>query len=277
MLTGLLLSAFLMGLGGMAHCAAMCGMACSVALPKGVPLMALLGRSLGYAALGAMAAASAGVIAQLGREVAFLQPFWIMLLAAAVVLGLWLAFTGRMPAMLDHWGLGVYRRTRARWQAWAAAHAGAWWQPAWPLLAGALWAFLPCALLYGALMLAALAPDAAGGAAVMLVFSVPSAFGVWAAPWVLGRLLRRSAASTGAAPPPGPAGLGTVAPVLWLRLQPVVATDAPPAVAPPQEGSRGTAWMDPRWAVRLAGLGMAAMAGWGISHHLWMQYQAWCA
>lgn len=277
MLSGLMLSAFLMGLGGMAHCAAMCGIACSVALPGGVPLLALLGRSVGYAVLGALAAAGAGLIAQLGRQVAFLQPFWIMLLAAAVVLGLWLAATGRMPAMLDHWGLSLYRRTRARWQHWAAAHAGAWWRPAWPLMAGALWAFLPCGLLYAALMLAALAPDAIGGAVVMLAFSVPSAVGVWAAPWVLARLTRRSRPVEAADSSPGTVGAVAVAPVLWLRAQPSATNHSALDNVAAQRVEPSAGWVDPRWAVRLAGLGMAAMAAWGISHHLWAQYQAWCA
>lgn len=276
MLSSLLLTALLMGLGGMAHCAAMCGAACSVAAPGGVPLKALAGRSLGYAALGALAAASAGLVAQLGRQVAFLQPFWIMLLVAAVLLGVWLLFTGRMPAQLDHLGLSLYRRVRARWQGFAARHAGAAWAPFTPLLAGMLWAFLPCGLLYAALMVAALAPHAWGGAAVMLAFSVPSAFGVWAAPWVLGRLLRRGRAP---AAPEEPLPATTVAPVLWM---PRTAGARAPIAAPVREsqplgaGPLG-AWVDPRWAVRVAGLGLATMAAWAVSHHVWSQYQAWCA
>lgn len=265
MLTGLWVSAFLMGLGGMAHCAAMCGMACSVAMPGGVPWSALVGRSVGYAVLGGVAAASAGLIAELGRRVGFLQPFWIMLLVAAVILGLWLMAKGRMPALLDHWGTDLYRRTRARWQAWAQRRQGAWWWPAWPVIAGMLWAFLPCGLLYAALMLASLAPTVWGGATVMLAFSVPSAVGVWAAPWVLNKLTGRAQGRDGA--------LGessAIAPVLWLRSEPA-------AALPRDVFSRASTWVNPRWAIRLAGLGMAAMAGWGLAHHMWAQYQAWCA
>ncbi|NBD19876.1 sulfite exporter TauE/SafE family protein [Aquabacterium fontiphilum] len=281
MLSSLLLTALLMGLGGMAHCAAMCGAACAVAMPGGVPIKALIGRSLGYAMLGALAAASAGVIAQVGRQVAFLQPFWIMLLVAAVVLGLWLVVTGRMPQRLDHAGLTVYRRVRARWQAFAARHVDAPWAPATPLLAGALWAFLPCGLLYAALMVAALAPNAAGGAAVMLTFSLPSAVGVWAAPWVLGRLLRRTDGASGAAS-------GAVAPVLWAPRAAATASAVQPASrhtsderltvsGPARPASPLGALVDPRWAVRAAGAGLAAMAAWAVSHHVWAQYQAWCA
>jgi sulfite exporter TauE/SafE len=286
-LSGLLLSAFLMGLGGMAHCAAMCGVACT-AIPGGLPWTAMLGRSLGYAALGALAAASAGLVAQLGRQVGFLQPFWIMLLVAAVVLGVWLAVSGRMPAVMDQWGLDVYRRARARWQQWAARHDSAAWRPVMPLVAGMFWAFLPCGLLYAALMLATLAPTPAGGAAVMLAFSVPSALGVWAAPWVLRKLIRRASPAADApvtAPAPS-APATTAAPVVWLRSVGVADGAAPGQGAAsgtrPQSGVQpgvpsGSAWLDPRWAIRLAGLSMAAMAAWAVSHHLWAQYQAWCA
>lgn len=287
MLSGLLLSAFLMGLGGMAHCAAMCGVACT-AIPGGLPWTAMLGRSLGYAALGALAAASAGLVAQLGRQVGFLQPFWIMLLVAAVVLGVWLAVSGRMPAVMDQWGLDVYRRARARWQQWAARHDSAAWRPVMPLVAGMFWAFLPCGLLYAALMLATLAPTPAGGAAVMLAFSVPSALGVWAAPWVLRKLIRRASPAADApvtAPAPS-APATTAAPVVWLRSVGVADGAVPgqgaASGARPQPGVQpsvpsGSAWLDPRWAIRLAGLSMAAMAAWAVSHHLWAQYQAWCA
>ena len=36
-------------------------------------------------------------------------------------------------------------------------------------------------------------------------------------------------------------------------------------------------WLDQRLAVRIAGLGLAAMAAWGLWHQLWAQWQAWCA
>ena len=54
-----MLAAFLMGLGGVPHCAAMCGAACAVVFPGGVPRWALVGRCLSYAVLGVVAAASA--------------------------------------------------------------------------------------------------------------------------------------------------------------------------------------------------------------------------
>ena len=84
MLSSLMLTAFLMGLGGVPHCAAMCGAACAALLPNGVPLTSLLGRCVGYALLGAVAAVGFGAAAQWGRQVSFLQPLWIMALALAL-------------------------------------------------------------------------------------------------------------------------------------------------------------------------------------------------
>lgn len=101
MLSSLMLTAFLMGLGGVPHCAAMCGAACAALLPNGVPLLSLLGRCMGYALLGAVAAVGFGAAAQWGRQVSFLQPLWIMAQALALLLGLWLLWSGAMPRQFD--------------------------------------------------------------------------------------------------------------------------------------------------------------------------------
>ncbi|MDO9235564.1 MAG: sulfite exporter TauE/SafE family protein [Aquabacterium sp.] len=188
MLSGLILTAFLMGAGGAPHCAAMCGAPCAAALPQGIPVVSLLGRCVGYALLGSIAAASSGMAAQWGRQIAFIQPFWILLQAGALVFGLLLLFRGQMPGQLDAAGQEVYRSMRARMasSAWASKP---FFRPFLPFMAGMAWAMLPCGLLYGAVVVAALAPSALGGALVMLAFAVPSAVGVWAAPAVLRRLM----------------------------------------------------------------------------------------
>lgn len=273
MLTGLLFTAFLMGLGGMPHCAAMCGAACAVAFPRGLPAGTWLGRLLGYATLGAVAAVSAGAVSRWGREVAMLKPLWVMAQVAVVLLGLHLLISGRMPAMLDGAGRAAYDGLRAHVAAMSQALQPPWrglWQAGWPLLGGLAWALLPCGLLYAALMVAALAPDAWGGALVMLAFGVPSSVGVWVAPWLMRRL------GLGRAPVAAEASV----PVIWLR--PEGAGDAlPPAPlgtprASPEPSPRA-AWVDPRWAVRASGLGLALMGVWSVWHQLVAQWQAWCA
>ncbi len=295
MLTGLLLTAFLMGLGGIPHCTAMCGAACAVAFPRGLPVTTWLGRLMGYAAVGGVAAVSAGVVSRWGREVAMLKPLWVMAQVAVVILGMHLLIRGRMPAWLDGAGRAAYDGWRTRMAAWPAALPPFWrglWQTAWPLLGGLSWALLPCGLLYAALMVAALAPDAWGGSLVMLAFGVPSSIGVWAAPWVVRQwaVWRRHAddasgvapavcatsVTTGAAVRTA-TGTATV-PVIWMR--PV----GEPSRSQPQPSVSGAAALrpgeplvDPRWAVRASGLSLAVMGMWSVWHQLVAQWQAWCA
>ncbi len=282
MLSSLMLTAFLMGLGGVPHCAAMCGAACAALLPNGVPLLSLLGRCVGYALLGAVAAVGFGAAAQWGRQVSFLQPLWVMAQALALLLGLWLLWSGAMPRQLDELGQGAYRALRARLNATPVFREGGALRAIWPFVAGMAWAMLPCGLLYAAVMVAALAPDALGGGLVMLAFAVPGAFGVWGAPVVLRRLARIGRGSDVSAP----AGLGqgdaaAIVPVLWLR------PERPDACAgsaarkalgsTPSGAAQAGAAFDPRWAVRLSGLMLAAMSAWALYHQVMDQWRAWCA
>jgi sulfite exporter TauE/SafE len=85
----------------------------------------------------------------------------------------------------------------------------------------------PCGLLQSAIVIAALANTAAGGAAAMAAFAMASAAGLHFAPWVAQKMSLR----------PG-----------------------------------GTAW-----AVRLAGLALAAGSGWALGHDLWGRVAAYCA
>jgi len=286
MLTGLLLTAFLMGLGGIPHCAAMCGAACAVAFPRGLPAAALVGRLLGYAALGSVVAVSAGVVSRWGREVAMLKPLWVMVQVAVVILGVHLLICGRMPAPLDGAGRAAYDSWRTRLSAWSAALSPRWrglWMTAWPLLGGLSWALLPCGLLYAALMVAALAPDALGGALVMLAFGIPSAMGVWTAPWVMRQLTmrHRQVSDAGQGAPAMSEALtgvdGVTVPVIWMQPSRELHRSSQPG-APAKAALRpGQTWVDPRWAVRVAGLSLIAMGVWSVWHQLVAQWQAWCA
>lgn len=280
MLSGLMLTALLMGLGGVPHCAAMCGAACAALLPRGLPLASLAGRCVGYALLGAVAAMGFGAAAHWGRQMSYLQPLWLMAQALAFVLGLWLAYSGSMPQQLDDLGQGAYRALRARLSATPAFREGGVLRVLWPFVAGMAWAMLPCGLLYAAVMVAALAPDAVGGAAVMLAFALPGAFGVWGAPVVL-RLLARFRRREDAPPPIPASSVGSAAsivPVLWLR------TEAPSGDACSQTSDAashgvpvGAVSHDPRWAVRLSGLMLVLMSAWAVYHQVMTQWQGWCA
>lgn len=273
MLSSLMLTAFLMGLGGVPHCAAMCGAACAAFLPRGVPLVSLLGRCLGYAVLGAVAAASFGAAAQWGRHFSFLQPLWMLAQALVLVLGLLLLVTGGMPRWLDGVGQQVYRALRERLSRNALFAEGGSLRLVWPLVAGMAWALLPCGLLYAAVMVAALAPDPMGGALVMLSFALPGAFGVWAAPAVL-RWIANWRRQVPAESDATASVQGALAPVIWLRsggARGVV--DAPSANVP----SSSSSLIDPRWAVRLSGVMLVGMSAWALYHQVMDQWKAWCA
>jgi hypothetical protein len=54
-----------------------------------------------------------------------------------------------------------------------------------PLIAGMLWALLPCGLLYSALIVAALAGNPWQGAGVMATFALASGLVLGVAPWAL--------------------------------------------------------------------------------------------
>lgn len=173
----LLLAALLMGLAGSLHCTAMCGAACTAITQTSGPrpsralLSFHLGRVASYAAAGALAAASVGALGAWSQAVPALRPLWSLVHGAALVLGLWLLWTARQPA----WMMRVGRSPTL-----ATAPAG--WQPMQgPLRSAALgsaWALLPCGLLQSALLVAALANDAAGGATVMAVFALASSLGL---------------------------------------------------------------------------------------------------
>ena len=182
----LLLSAILMGLAGTPHCLAMCGAACAVASggrPQGLVWLHL-GRLMGYAVAGAVAAASMGSLAALGQAVAALRPLWTLVHLAALVLGLYLVWQGRQPAWMERLG-----RPRA---AAAVAHRGSTWQaiklPVRQASLGLAWVAWPCGLLQSALLVAALANSPVHGALVMAGFGGASAAGLVLGPAIWWRL-----------------------------------------------------------------------------------------
>lgn len=193
-----MLSALMLGAAGAPHCAAMCGPACAVLTRGGQASSSAafqLARVASYALAGAVVASSVGALAWLGQASPALRPLWTLAHAAALALGLWLLWQGRQPAWLARVGRGSTRASD--WQPVAlggtALNAGATARPASGGLlragaAGGLWAAWPCGLLHSALVVAALANSAAGGAGVMAGFALASAPGLVAAPWLWRRL-----------------------------------------------------------------------------------------
>lgn len=185
MQTSLAVTALLMGLAGGPHCVAMCGAACAgigkAAGQRGT--LALwtfqVGRMAGYSALGAAAAASMQGLGWLTTQTAVMRPVWTLFHVAVMVLGLMLALLARQPVWLDATARSVWSRVRVFSAAWGR---GA------PLALGAAWAFMPCGLLYSALLLAALSGGPLEGALSMALFAMGSSVSLVIGPWLLLRL-----------------------------------------------------------------------------------------
>lgn len=257
MVSGLLLAALALGLAGLPHCGAMCAAPCMAASRPcaGAPaatssaLGLQAGRLAGYALLGALAASSVGFARLAASHVDALRPLWLMLQLALLVCGVWLLACGSIPRWMD--GLTPAASWPSRWAERLAAGGRPWPAPVRSALVGLAWAVLPCAQLYAAVLVAALAPNAAGGAAVMLVFGLPAAAMFAGLPLAWG---------------------------WWTRRAPAHPEDAQP-VRLLRRGWRGRV---ARWAaapdlpVRLAGAALAASAGAMIVHAAVRPLAAWC-
>ena len=214
MQSSLALTALMMGLAGGPHCVAMCGAACAgLAQASGEHRQAALwsfqlGRLLGYALLGGLAAASVQGLGWLTVQSAALRPVWSLLHVAAMGLGLWLIVYARQPVWLDQSARRLWSRVRA---------FNARWGRAAPVLVGGLWALMPCGLLYSALMVAALTSRPVDGAATMALFAAGSSVSLWAGPWLLLRLQSVGDGSWGIRLA-GAALIGTSAWALWMGL-----------------------------------------------------------
>lgn len=190
----LAVTALLMGLAGGPHCIAMCGAACAgigqAAGPNKNSAMWSFqaGRVIGYSALGAVAAASMQALGWLTVQSAALRPVWTLFHVATFVLGLLLLLKAQQPIWLEQAGKKIWHGARSLAQ---GRGRGA------PLVIGALWTFLPCGLLYSALLVAALTGGALKGAAVMALFALGTSVSMMAGPWLWFRLRGKGAGDWG--------------------------------------------------------------------------------
>lgn len=184
-----------MGLAGTPHCLAMCGgtsagviRACSRGNAGQATLAFHLGRLLGYAAGGAVAASSVLLLRNLGEAAPVMRPLWTLLHLAVLGFGLWLLWTGRQPQWMQGRGRSLPPELAA--QGWQKIQG-----PARAAAAGSLWLAWPCGLLQSALIVATLAPSATTGALVMSAFAATSSIGLVAGPALWLRYAGRGGAS----------------------------------------------------------------------------------
>lgn len=173
-------TALLMGLAGGPHCIAMCGAACSGVIrgagaqPAAGMWTFQAGRLLGYSAAGAAAGLAVQSFAWLSAHTAALRPAWTLFHVAVLAWGLMLLARARQPAWIESTGRGLWQRVRPL----AQRRGGL-------LTSGALWTFMPCGLLYSALLVASLSGGALQGAASMALFALGSGISLGLAPQAL--------------------------------------------------------------------------------------------
>lgn len=188
MQASLAITALLMGLAGGPHCVAMCGAACAgIGQVPGSRRHSAMwafqaGRVLGYATLGALAATSIQGLGWLTTQSAALRPVWTLFHVATTLLGLSLLYSAQQPVWIEAVGKKIWVRMRSL--------AAKWGRGA-PLVIGTFWAFLPCGLLYSALLVAALTGSASQGAAVMALFALGTSVSMMAGPWLWLKLAGR--------------------------------------------------------------------------------------
>ncbi len=168
-------AALVAGVFGSAHCLGMCGgiaglfavklEVASLARRAGLGLAYNLGRILSYAVLGFL-------VAGIGKTIAGLIPVLAgpVRLASGILIilvGLQIAFNWRLLQFLERGGAVV-------WQRIAPSARGLLPVTSVPqaLALGFLWGWLPCGLVYSALLIAATSGEALNGAAVMAVFGL---------------------------------------------------------------------------------------------------------
>jgi sulfite exporter TauE/SafE len=172
-----LTAAFLIGLFGSGHCVAMCGgIVGALSLPgreRGArerllhPLAYHGGRLTSYAVAGALAgllgsAATPWLDPALAARVAS----WLSALFL-VLLGLYLTGAATVLGFLERAAGPLWRRVEPLGRRWLPIrHGGHAW------LAGLVWGWLPCGMVYAVLSLSLGAGDALSGAARMLAFGL---------------------------------------------------------------------------------------------------------
>ncbi len=175
-------AAFLMGLAGAGHCLMMCGGLAGALGPKPKPVDLIsynLGRISSYAVIGAIVGLSSQLL------VSSFAPALLALrfIAAFFLIALGFYFGG--------WWLGLNKLERLGKPLWqkVAPHAARLRQRTSTFdrfIAGMLWGWLPCGLVYSALSWAAISASVVSGALYMLAFGLGTLPAMLAFGWFSG-------------------------------------------------------------------------------------------
>jgi len=193
-----LLTVFLAGLLGGTHCVGMCGgIVAAMSLQGGrkQPLGFHLGYNLGRIASYSLAGALAGLIGSAAFLSDALLPIqktlYVLAQIVLTLMGLYLAGLSRAVLWLERAGGGLWRRLQPLFGRLLPIRdfPGA-------LVAGAVWGWLPCGLVYSVLITALASGRAASGALLMLVFGLGTLPNLLAMGWAAESLRRLTADRT---------------------------------------------------------------------------------
>ncbi len=174
LLSPLVLATLFMGLAGGPHCIAMCGAACAgFRKERGAIWKFHVGRLVGYASLGAIAASSVSGLAWFSSQTLALHLLWTFFHVLVLSWGLVLFIYARQPIWADKLGRQIWARVRQLSQL-----------PGGVVATGMLWALMPCGLLYSALLVASLNANAINGALSMATFAIGTSVSLMLGPWL---------------------------------------------------------------------------------------------
>jgi sulfite exporter TauE/SafE len=143
------------------------------------PLVFQAGRLTGYSIAGAAAATAVQSFAWITEQAVVFKPAWVLFHLAVLGWGLMLVVKASQPAWADRAGRSAWSRVGA-----VASSRGGMFS------VGALWAFMPCSLLYSALLVASLSGGPLQGAMTMAAFAAGSGVSLLLAPRLLAGLQR---------------------------------------------------------------------------------------
>lgn len=185
-----LLAAFLVGFLGGAHCVGMCGgIVAAMSLHGGQrqPFVFHLGYNLGRILSYTLAGALAGLIGSTAylseRLLPLQQGLYVLAQGVLILLGLYLAGLNRAVLMLERAGGALWSRLQPLLGRLLPIRS-----PGQALLAGGLWGWLPCGLVYSVLVSALASGGALQGASLMFAFGLGTLPNLLAMGWMADRL-----------------------------------------------------------------------------------------
>ena len=167
------LSTFFMGMMGGPHCISMCGAPCSVISAQGSRQIWQfhLGRILGYGILGGVAAYSVNNLAWLSNQTMSIHPLWTFFHGIIFIWGFVMLLYAKQPQWIDHMGESIWNVMQKLSKTLRSN-----------FLLGMLWSFMPCGLLYSALLVAALTLNILNGTISMMFFAAGTSISLIVSP-----------------------------------------------------------------------------------------------